>query len=73
MAMVQYTVRRNVLAEDQEGNDHYIALCFIQHENGLVQRHAIPEELIRYAGEGIIEVEVQEAALKEGKTYAPSK
>jgi hypothetical protein len=68
MAMIEYVVRRRVPAENEAGNDMLIALCFIRHENGLIQRHCIPEDKIAYCGEGIIDLEVREAALKEG-TY----
>ena len=66
MTMVAYTTRRNVLADDAKGNEVRICLCFIKHENGYIQAHAIPEDFIKFAGEGVIEKEVQEAAMKGG-------
>jgi hypothetical protein len=67
--MVGYGISRNVPAVDKDGKDTRICLCLIRHENGYEQRHAIPESLIQYAGEGVIELEVQEAALKGGEQY----
>jgi hypothetical protein len=43
-----------------------MCLCLIKHENGHIQRHVIPESLIQYAGEKVIDLEVKEAAAKGG-------
>ena len=68
MAMVRYAVQRGIEAVDDKGRACRIAMAVIHHENGLIQRLAIDEEKIRFCGEEIIELEVKEAALKEG-TY----
>lgn len=64
MAMLRYAVKRFQPATDERGNDVSLCLCVIEHENGHIQQHVINEELIRYAGEGIIDIEVKEAAIK---------
>ena len=66
--MVEYNVQRFIDAVDDKGRACKIAMAVIRHENGLLQRLAIDEEKIRFCGEEIIELEVKEAALKEG-TY----
>jgi hypothetical protein len=53
---------RNVAAKNEAGEDCQIALILIKHENGTEQTLAINEEMIRFAGEGVIEKEVQQAA-----------
>lgn len=58
----RYAVARNVKATDSHGKETRIAIAFIEHENGFRQRHAIPEEFIRYAGDHVIDLEVEEAA-----------
>jgi hypothetical protein len=72
MAMIGYGVSRNCTAVDKDGKEVKICLAVIQHDSGMQQRLAIPEELIRYAGEGVIELEVKEAALKGGAEYIRS-
>lgn len=62
MAMVKYRVMRNVEAVNDKGQDCRIAVALVMHENGVCQRVAIDEELIRFAGEGIIDDEVRCAA-----------
>ena len=62
MPMIKYTVSRNVKATDAQGNDVLIAMCLIEHENGQRQRLAIPEAKIQFCGEGLIDIEVAEAA-----------
>jgi hypothetical protein len=63
----RYGVSRNMPCEDSvTGETVLMCLCLIEHENGYRQRHVIPESLIQYAGEGIIAIEVQEAAAKGG-------
>lgn len=70
MAMVGYGISRNMPCVDAKtGEEVLMCLCVIQHENGFTQRHVIPESLIQYAGEGVIELEVREAALKGGSEY----
>lgn len=61
MSLVTYTVMRNLPAEDEHGRACKIAVALVQHENGTLQRVAINEEMIRYAGEGVIEHEVRQA------------
>jgi hypothetical protein len=63
MSLATYTLMRNVPAETEEGRLTLVAIALVTHANGTLQRVAIPEELIRYAGEGIIENEVRQAAL----------
>lgn len=62
MAMIEYRVMRNVPAVDEKGEDCKIAVALVMHESGVCQRVAIPEALIRFAGEGIIDDEVKRAA-----------
>ena len=69
MTMLRYGVSRNMPVIDEKGNSHLMCLCLIEHENGFKQRHVIPEELIRFAGEGVIDLEVREAALRGGEEY----
>lgn len=61
MALVTYTVMRNLPAEDEQGRACKIAVALVQHENGTLQRVAINEEMIRFLGEGIIEGEIRQA------------
>jgi hypothetical protein len=63
MSLATYTLMRNVPAETEDGKPTLIAIALVTHANGTLQRVAIPEELIRYAGEGIIEHEVRQAAM----------
>ena len=70
MTMVRYGISRNMPCVDAAtGEEKLMCLCAIQHENGFMQRHVIDEGLIRFAGEGIIEREVQEAAARGGAEY----
>lgn len=62
MAMIKYTVMRNIEAVNDKGQDCRIAVALIMHENGVCQRVAIDEGLIAFAGEGIIDDEVKIAA-----------
>lgn len=62
MASVTYGISRNVDATDEHGQPCKIALAVIEHENGTKQTLAIPEALIAYAGETIIDEEVRRAA-----------
>jgi hypothetical protein len=62
MSMIEYRVMRNVPAVDEKGQDCHIAVALIMHENGVCQRVAIDEALIKFAGEGIIADEVKIAA-----------
>jgi hypothetical protein len=62
MAMIKYTVMRNLPATNDKGQSCKIAVALVQHENGTCQRVASDEEFIRYAGEGVIEAEVLAAA-----------
>lgn len=62
MSMIRYNVMRRVPAVNANGEDCLIAIALIQHENGVCQRVAIDEGLIRFAGEGIIADEVKSAA-----------
>lgn len=58
----EYVVRRNVAAHDKDGQPCKIAFVLIKHENGFEQTLAINEDLIRFAGESVIEDEVKRAA-----------
>jgi len=70
MAFLSYTVMRRVPATDEHGNDVSMAIALVTHENGARQRVAIREDLIRFAGEGIIEEEVKRAAmLPNGESF----
>lgn len=62
MSLATYTVMRRVPAETEDGKLAFVAIALVTHANGALQRVAIPEELIRYAGEGIIDQEVRQAA-----------
>lgn len=62
MAMIEYTVMRNIEAVNDKGQDCRIAVALVMHENGVCQRVAIDEALIAFAGEGIIADEVRCAA-----------
>lgn len=62
---IRYVIRRNVKAKDKHGEPCLIAMAFVEHENGLKHTVAIPEGLIEYAGEGVIESEVKLAAARE--------
>lgn len=62
MSLLSYGISRNVPATDPDGRDCRIALVTIKHENGREQTLAIDEEKIRFCGEGIIDLEVREAA-----------
>lgn len=64
MSLASYGVTRNVAATNSLGEPCTIALVVIKHENGHEQTLAINEELIRFAGEGIIEREVKLAAAR---------
>ena len=66
MGSYRYALSRNMPAKDEKGNDVLMCLVLIEHENGYRQRHVIPEAMIQYAGEGVIHLEVQEAAAKGG-------
>lgn len=70
MTMVRYGISRNMPCVDAvTGEEKLMCLAIIEHENGMLQRHVIDEGLIRFAGEGVIEREVQEAATKGGVEY----
>ena len=58
----RYGVSRNVEAEDAKGRPVKIALVVIERDNGSLDTLAINEELIRFAGEGMIEAEVRRRA-----------
>lgn len=62
MALATYGISRNVAATGPDGRSAKIALVTIRHENGHKQTLAINEELIRFAGEGIIEDEIRRAS-----------
>jgi hypothetical protein len=62
MSLIEYRVMRNVAATNDKGQDCRVAIALVMHENGVCQRVAIDEELIKFAGEGIIEDEVKIAA-----------
>jgi hypothetical protein len=64
MAMVSFTVSRNIDATNPIGLPCKIAIATVIHENGHQHTVAIPEEKIRLMGEGIIEAEVRRAAAK---------
>ena len=63
MSFATYAVMRNVPATNEQGADCLVAIALVTHENGTLQRVAIPEELIRYAGEEVIKHEVRQAAM----------
>jgi hypothetical protein len=60
MALIRYTVARNIPAS-KDGKTAFIAVALVQFENGHRTRLAIPEDLIRFAGEAIIDQEVRRA------------
>jgi hypothetical protein len=62
MSLATYTLMRNVPAETEQGKPTLLAIALVTHANGALQRVAVPEELIRYAGEGVIEHEIRQAA-----------
>jgi hypothetical protein len=62
MAMVNFTVTRNLDAFDARGEPCKIALCTIIHENGFRQTHCINEAYIAFAGEQVIEEQIKERA-----------
>jgi hypothetical protein len=55
---ITYTVRRHVEARDDAGKPTKIALAFVKFPGGTMRTLAISEDLIRFAGEGVIEREV---------------
>jgi hypothetical protein len=57
----RYAVARRVPAEDAAGRPVLLALCFIEFPNGHRMKHAIREDFIQYAGEDVIDIEVQDA------------
>lgn len=59
---ITYTVRRRVEARDDAGKPTKIALAFVHFPGGLNRVLAISEDLIRFAGEGVIEREVRDFA-----------
>ena len=61
MSLLSFTVTRNHDAIGPDGKPCKIALASIIHENGVGQTVAIREDLIAFAGEGIIEEEVRRA------------
>lgn len=67
MSIQSYTVTRNVKAKDGAGRPVQIALASIIHENGTGQTVAIPEDLIKFAGESIIAQEVARAVASPGQ------
>lgn len=58
----EYVVRRNVAALNSDRKPCKVALVLIKHENGFEQTICINEDLIRFAGESVIEDEVKRAA-----------
>lgn len=56
---IRYRVTRNVAAEDSFGQPCRIALVSVEYVNGWQDTFVIPEGLIQFAGEGIIEDEVR--------------
>lgn len=58
---VRYGVSRNVAATDAKGMPATIAVVVIERENGEFQTLAVPETLIKFAGESVIEAEVRKA------------
>lgn len=67
MSIRSFTVSRNIDATDEAGHPVKIALASIIHDNGVGQTVAIREDLITFAGEGIIEKEVMRAAASPGQ------
>jgi hypothetical protein len=59
MAIQSFTVTRDVDAVDDKGQPVKIALASVIHENGEGETVAVREDLIRFAGESIIETEVR--------------
>lgn len=57
----RYTLTRDVVARKDDGSEHRIALASVVHENGVGETVAINEDLIKFAGEGIIPIEVERA------------
>lgn len=62
---VRYTVQRNMKAQDKDRKPCLIAIAFCELENGHKFTCAINEGLISYAGEGIIDDEVKQRAVRE--------
>lgn len=62
-AQISYHVSRNVAAEDEKGRQTKIALILIKHANGRLQRACLNEDLIKFAGEGLIENEVRRVSV----------
>lgn len=58
---VRYGVSRNCEAQKPDGTPIKIALVIIERDNGAFETLAIPEDKIRFAGEGTIEAEVRKA------------
>lgn len=59
---LSYSVRRHVEAQDKDHRPCKIALVLIKHQNGFEQTLCINEDLIKFAGESVIEDEVKRAA-----------
>ena len=60
MSIASYTITRNVEAT-RDGQPCRIAIATVIHENGHSETVAVNEDLIRFAGEGIIDAEVRRA------------
>lgn len=61
MALVEYGVSRNMTVVDEHGKELQAALILIKHENGYTERLIVREDLIRFAGEQVIDDEVKRA------------
>jgi hypothetical protein len=68
--MVRYGVSRHVPATDKDGKAVELALVVVEHENGHLDKFAVREDLIRFAGVGIIENEVQIRAAGHSATQS---
>jgi hypothetical protein len=55
---VRYGLARNVPATDEHGKPVLLCLAILERDNGEFEVHAIREDLIRFAGEGIIKDEI---------------
>ncbi len=59
MAIQSFTTSRHVAATKADGTPVKICLATVIHENGVQETVAIPEDLIAFEGEHIIEREVR--------------
>lgn len=62
--VTRYGISRNVPARDAQGFPAKIALVVLERDNGSIATLAISEDLIKFAGEGIIEDEIKAFAAK---------